>query len=204
MGLKDCHPIMIAGSTHKGEEELVISAYKQIRDSIPSAKLLIAPRDTLRAEEVANLATSHGLAAARRTVLLNNPSSAYDIVVLDTIGELGKIYSIGDIIYVGGSLIPHGGHNILEPAAHGKPILVGPHMFNFKDTYALFSGREACVTVGNAAELAEKTLYILNHEALRESMSREALAIMQENRGAAHKSALYLKAILEKSKIKLS
>ncbi|HEY3423947.1 MAG TPA: 3-deoxy-D-manno-octulosonic acid transferase, partial [Negativicutes bacterium] len=156
MGLKDCHPIMIAGSTHKGEEELVISAYKQIRDSIPSAKLLIAPRDTLRAEEVANLATSHGLAAARRTILLNNPSSDYDIVVLDTIGELGKIYSIGDIIYVGGSLIPHGGHNILEPAAHGKPILVGPHMFNFKDTYALFSGREACVTVGNAAELAEK------------------------------------------------
>ena len=197
MGLEDTFPVLLAGSTHKGEEEILLKSLQQIRESFPSAKLVIAPRDIMRVEELHNLAANFGFAAIRRTVLIDHPSQNHDIVLLDTIGELGKIYSIGTVVYVGGSLIPHGGHNILEPAAHGKPILVGPHMFNFKDTYALFSKREACITVHDAATLAEKVLYILNNEQVRLHMSRETLDIINENGGAARKSMIYLQEILK-------
>lgn len=196
MGFEHAFPVMVAGSTHKGEEEVLLSALQKVRKSFPHIKLVIAPRDIMRIEELDSLAASHGFVAARRTALLKNHSERHDIVLLDTIGELGKIYSIGTIIYVGGSLVPRGGHNILEPAAHGKPILVGPHMFNFKDTYALFSKREACITVDDAASLAEKMLYILNNEQVRLRMERETLAIIEENRGAAKSSMIYLRKLI--------
>jgi 3-deoxy-D-manno-octulosonic-acid transferase len=117
---------------------------------------------------------------------------------LDTIGELGRIYSVGDIIVVGGSLVSHGGHNLLEPAAHGKPILVGPHMFNFKDSYALLSDRGACATVFDGPELSEKIIHILKHPEIRTKMGDEALTIVHENRGAARRSVAHLKEMLER------
>lgn len=82
-------------------------------------------------------------------------------MILDTIGELGKVYSVGDVIYVGGSLIKHGGHNILEPAAHGKAIIVGPNMFNFKDTHVLFSKRDACITVKNSKRINRGSIRVI-------------------------------------------
>jgi 3-deoxy-D-manno-octulosonic-acid transferase len=196
MGIQDAVPVLLAGSTHTGEEEMLFTALQKVRELFPTAKLIIAPRDIMRGEEIANLATNYGFKGILRTTLLSKPSDDHDVVVLDTIGELGKIYSIGTIIYVGGSLVPRGGHNILEPAAHGKPILVGPHMFNFKDTYALFSRREACVTVYDATTLGASVLEILNNEQLRLRMSQETLAIIKENRGASHKSVMYLKELL--------
>ena len=203
MGLEHAFPVMVAGSTHRGEEEILLLALQEVRKSFPDIKLVIAPRDIMRFEELTSLATSFGLVATRWTALLKKHSDSHDIVLLDTIGELGKIYSIGTIIYVGGSLIPHGGHNILEPAAHGKPILVGPHMFNFKDTYALFSKRQACITVVDAATLADKILYILNNEQVRLRMETETLAIIDENRGAARSTMLYLHQVLNQSKEEL-
>ena len=200
LGLEHAFPVVVAGSTHKGEEEILLTALKNVRRTFPQIKLVIAPRDILRIDELISLATNFGFVAVRRTTLQNNHSEDHDIVLLDSIGELGKIYSIGTVIYVGGSLVPTGGHNILEPAAHGKPILIGPHMFNFKDTYALFSKREACITINNAANLAEKILYILNNEQVRLRMERETLAIIDENRGAAHKTMRYLREILSRSK----
>lgn len=196
MGIDQGDPVLVAGSTHSGEEEMLFAAFQKVREYFPTAKLVVAPRDIIRGEELVTLATTNGLKAALRTDLLMKCSNIHDIVVLDTIGELGKIYSLGTIIYVGGSLVARGGHNILEPAAHGKPIVVGPHMFNFKDTYALFSGREACITVYDTANLAGKLLEILNNEQLRLKMSQETLAIIEENRGAARKSAMYLREFL--------
>ena len=153
----------------------------------------------MRADAIIALAARSQLKIVRRTALLAHRESNHDVVLLDTIGELGKVYSIGDIIFVGGSLIPHGGHNILEPAAHGKPILVGPHMFNFKDTYALFSGRGACDTVYDENDLAKKIRYILNNKQVWQAMSEQTLAIMKENQGAAYKSVMYLKEMLKKT-----
>jgi len=197
MGLEHAFPVLVAGSTHKGEEDILLSALQIVRKSFPKVKLVIAPRDIMRIEEISDLATSFGFVTNRRTALLEKPSNKHDVVLLDTIGELGKIYSVGTIIYVGGSLVAHGGHNILEPAAHGKPILVGPHMFNFKDTYALFSERQACITVDDTATLADKILYILNNEEVRLHMSRESLTIIDENRGAARKSMIYLRQLIQ-------
>lgn len=200
LGLDRYSPVIVAGSTHKGEEEYLFAAFKEVRTAFPEAGMIIAPRDILRTSEVQALAGQHGLTAARRTELTGQAEhkSAHDVVILDTIGELGRIYSLGDIIFVGGSLVPHGGHNILEPAAQGKPILVGPHMFNFKDIYALLSGRGACDTIYEPAELGPKILEVLQDSDVKAKMGRQALAIIQENRGAARKSAWHLKELLTK------
>jgi 3-deoxy-D-manno-octulosonic-acid transferase len=195
LGLIGKHPVIVAGSTHKGEEEELFKAFQSVKREYSAARLILAPRDIIRAEEIISLAGSFKLQAVKRTVL--PAKEEYDVVVLDTIGELGKIYSLGDIIFVGGSLIPRGGHNILEPAAHGKPILVGPHMFNFKDSYALFSSRNACATVYDGGELAAKILSILRDKEVSAGMSNNTLAIIRENRGAAKKSIMYLRQVLE-------
>ncbi|AJQ25965.1 3-deoxy-D-manno-octulosonic acid transferase [Pelosinus fermentans] len=196
MGIEESVPVLVAGSTHPGEEEMLLTAFQKVRESYPSAKLLIAPRDIIRSEEIVNLAATYGFKGILRTKFSQQSREQHDIIVLDTIGELGKVYSIGVIIYVGGSLVPRGGHNILEPAAHGKSILVGPHMFNFKETYALFSGRQACVTVYDAETLGTTFLELLNNEELRLKMSQETLTIIEENRGASRKSVMYLKELL--------
>lgn len=199
LGLGGSRPVIVAGSTHKGEEEILFIAFETVRRTFADAKLVLAPRDIARAQELVELSAANGYKAGRRTELKNSPeiTEAHDVVILDTIGELGRIYALGDVIYVGGSLIPHGGHNILEPAAHGKPILVGPHMFNFKDIYALLSGRGACETVYDAAELAERIIGILSDDKIRNAMSDSALEIIRENRGAAHKSVVQLRSVLE-------
>lgn len=194
LGFGDRTPLIVAGSTHPGEEELLYDAFSRIKREHPAAGMILAPRDTMRAGELVSLALSRGFSAVARTGMAG--TAGHDVVVLDTIGELGKIYSVGDVIYVGGSLVPQGGHNILEPAAHGKPILVGPHMFNFKDSYALLGGRDACGTVYDGAELGDKMLYLLAHDDVRKAMGENALAIIRENRGAAAKSLAHIKEVM--------
>lgn len=197
MGLNGSDAILLAGSTHKGEENLILEAFRQLKKEIPTAKLIIAPRDILRVGEIAETAKIFGMKVRTRTALSKNLEIGHDIVLLDTIGELGKVYSIGDVIYVGGSLVSHGGHNILEPAAHGKAIIVGPNMFNFKDTYALFSNRNACITAHDAVELGVNILKLFRSPDLRKKMEDETLAIVRENRGASRKSAILLREMLE-------
>lgn len=203
MGIPEQAMVFLAGSTHKGEEEIIFQAFEKIREEFPETKLILAPRNIMRADEIIDLARHHRLSGAKRTILKETPQNDHDVVILDTIGELGKIYGVGDIVYVGGSLVSHGGHNILEPAAHGKPIIVGPNMFNFKDTYALFSARQACLTVHNAGELAASVLDLLHHREKKSAMEEETKAIVRENQGAARRSAVLLRELLEDSAVKL-
>ena len=197
MGLANNDGIFLAGSTHRGEEDYVLHAFRGIREKLPNAKLVIAPRELLRTREVLMICRRAGFSVARRTELLEKPSEGHDIVVLDTIGELGKVYSIGDVIYVGGSLIAHGGHNILEPAAHGKAIIVGYNMVNFKEIHALFTKRDAVVTVQNQEELRETAIRLFADAEERARMERETLAIINENKGAARRSAVLLHELLD-------
>ncbi|MBO6235194.1 MAG: tetraacyldisaccharide 4'-kinase, partial [Schwartzia sp.] len=196
MGLTHNGGILLAGSTHRGEEDYVLKAFRAFREKSPNAKLIIAPRELLRTREVLMICRRAGFSVARRTELLEHPSEDHDIVVLDTIGELGKVYSIGDVIYVGGSLIAHGGHNILEPAAHGKAIIVGYNMVNFKEIHSLFTKRNAVVTVQNESELTEAVLRLFADSEERARMERETLAIINENKGAARRSAVLLHELL--------
>lgn len=196
LGFRNNDEILLAGSTHKGEEQYILEAFYELRQTKPQAKLLIAPRDIMRVHEIKMLIEAAGFTVKTRTELNKNYTSGHDAVILDTIGELGKIYSLGTVIYVGGSLVKHGGHNILEPAAHGKAIVVGSDMANFKDTHELFAGRNACLTVENSAELTQAIIDLFNDSAKRSQMEQETLTIIKENLGASRKSALILKEML--------
>ena len=132
----------------------------------------------------------------------NGPRPEYPVVLIDTIGELGRIYAVGDIVYVGGSLKKgYGGHNVLEPAAHAKPILVGPDMLSFKDSYSLLTKAGACLTVYNANDLAKAFLEIAGNDALRKQMGDASMQVIRENRGAALHTIHYLTDLLDKTTV---
>ena len=197
LGFAGPGPILVAGSTHRGEEEILFEVLQKVCVQFPTVKLLIAPRDIPRSENIVDLFRRHGfISELRSRISPLQVQSGNQVVVLDTIGELGRLYNLADLVFVGGSMVPHGGHNILEPAAQGKPIIVGPHMFNFKDTYALFSARGACMTALDGTELSRKVLEILMDRTLSEHMGQEAAAIVMENRGAAVRTVENLKQIL--------
>ena len=137
-----------------------------LREKYADARLVIAPRKTNRADEISKLASSYGYETGYRSKMLENPNlrKAYPVVLLDTIGELGRIYAVGDVVFVGGSLCKTGGHNVLEPAAHAKPIIVGPNMQNFKDSYSLLSKVGACKMVNNVVDLANEMIDIVTRK----------------------------------------
>lgn len=200
LGLIENIPVLIAGSTHRGEEEILLEVLRQIQGKYPNVKMILAPRDVPRSGGIVELVRRAGVVAELRSKMSSltaEQRAEVRVVVLDSIGELGRFYSLADLVFVGGSLVSHGGHNILEPAAQGKPILVGPHMFNFRDTYALFSKRNACVTVLDGQELAQKTLELLQNKHTAEQMGREAAQIVAENQGAAVRTVEHLRQIIE-------
>lgn len=202
-GLEVNKPIIIAGSTHDGEEQIILKSFTAFLQKVPNAALIIAPRDISRANEVCNLATKLNLKPSKRSEVEKALYKDNNVLVLDTIGELGRIYSLGDIVFVGGSLVSTGGHNILEPAAHGKAILVGPHMFNFKEIYALLTGREACETV-TAENLYHVLCELWFNSAKRQAMGENALQVINENRGAAKRSVEELVKLLAKGQEEVS
>lgn len=196
---ENTYPIMIAGSTHKGENVSVYKAFCNIRNHFPGAKLIIAPRYIHQADLIYDEGVKHGVTMVKRSDMVAGKQIAgpYDGVLLDTIGELGRVYSLGDLIFVGGSLAHIGGHNILEPAAHGKPILVGPNMFNFVEIFDLLSSRGACVMVRNEEEFIDTCLDILIHPEKAEEMKRYCLEIVEENQGATKKNLDELQRLLD-------
>ena len=191
------HPIIVAGSTHKGEDEAVFESFKQVLVEYPNARLLIAPREIYRGHDVQTLAKHYGLEAICRSDMTEPVHKEIPVVVLDTIGELGRLYSLGDIIFVGGSLVKTGGHNILEPAAHGKPIIVGPHMFNFKEIFNLLHSRHACEQVKNQKDLTTMILHLCKHPELAKEMGQNCLDIIRENRGATRRNTQELRQLFE-------
>lgn len=196
---ENTYPIMIAGSTHKGENVSVYKAFCNIRNHFPGAKLIIAPRYIHQADLIYDEGVKHGVTMVKRSDMVAGKQIAgpYDGVLLDTIGELGRVYSLGDLIFVGGSLAHIGGHNILEPAAHGKPIVVGPNMFNFVEIFDLLSSRGACVMVRNEEEFIDTGLDILIHPEKAEEMKRHCLEIVEENQGATKKNLDELQRLLD-------
>ena len=200
----DAFPVIVAGSTHSPEEEDVLTSFTELRKQYPKARLVIAPRQIRRVDEIKRLNSKFGYETGFRSKLknLSGTRPEYPVILLDTIGELGRIYAVGDIVFVGGSLMQHGGgHNVLEPAAHAKPILVGPDMENFNDSYMLLTKAGACRTVQNATGLAKAFLEIAGDDALRRKMGEASLQVCRENRGAAINTMHYLKDLLEKAAV---
>jgi 3-deoxy-D-manno-octulosonic-acid transferase len=184
----DDRPLWIAGSTHPGEEEQVLAAFKRLRAKLPELSLLLAPRHIERAAEVTALAEVDGWSVARRSRV----SGPVDVLVLDTMGELSALYGFADVVFVGGSLIPIGGHDILQPLFYGKPTLFGPHMHNQRDIAALALEAEAALKVSDTQELTRAVEKILAQPELREALEENARHLLAENTGAAEECAALL------------
>jgi 3-deoxy-D-manno-octulosonic-acid transferase len=139
MALQPGRPVLMAGSTHEGEEEVLLSVYAQLRDRHPGLQLVVAPRYVERAGRIMALAADAGLPVRLRSG--GAAAGPAEVTVLDTIGELAAAYRLATLVFVGGSFVTRGGQNLLEPAAQGKPVLFGPHMENFKDSVQVLQGR---------------------------------------------------------------
>jgi len=181
--------VWICGSTHRGEEEIILNAYKYLKAKTENLVLIIAPRDIARSGELMRLIREKGLQAMRRTSE-NNPRCR--VLVLDTIGELTLCYQMARVAFIGGSLVPKGGHNPLEPAAYGVPVLFGPHMEDFQEIARDLENCGGGATVGSASELTEAVSRILLDELTYASMSGAAENLVQTNSGviARHVQAI--------------
>lgn len=187
-------PVIIAASTLKGEEEPVLEAFQRVRATRPQALLIIAPRKPERFDDVERLARRAGWNVARRSELRVDADPRHDVVVLDTIGELAQLFQVATVVFVGGSLVDAGGHNILEPAVFGKPILFGPHMQNFAEIAQAFLDAAAAVQVRSGRELESVMLALFDDPVRRASLGAAARALVEANRGARGRS---LEAIAE-------
>jgi len=188
--------VIVAGSTVKGEEAAALTAFARVRHAVPTALLVLAPRRPERFAEVERLARDRGFLTVRRTDLPIDGEPRADVVILDTIGELAQLYQIATAVFVGGSLVDHGGHNILEPAVCGKPIVFGPHMQNFKEAARIFLDNAAAIQVHSEQELADALLALIADRVLRARLGAAARALVDANRGAKDKT-LHVLAELE-------
>ncbi len=189
LGITRDEPILLAGSTHPGEEEHVLRAFRQVKANNPRVRLIIAPRHIQRAQEVEELAAAHGFTAVRRTKLTNLPPPHDAVIVLDTIGELARAYALCHAAFVGGSLVPIGGHNLLEPLGLGKPVMFGPHMHKNRDITAIVLDARVGYQIADADELAARWQEVLANARLRRDIDARARGIFQQHRGAGDRCA---------------
>lgn len=182
--LPPTRPVFIAASTLKGEESAVLSAFAALRRAHPTALLILAPRKPERFGDAESLARAEGLRVARRTELAVDAEPRSDVVILDTIGELANLFQVATVVFVGGSLVDQGGHNILEPAVHGKPIVFGPHMENFAEIAEEFLRNQAAVQVHSPTDLAAVVVRLVGDPVERARLGAAARALVEANRGA--------------------
>jgi len=191
LGLSPKEKLLIAASTHPGEERIILATYKKLLKDYPDLKLLVAPRHPERAPEIADLIKEFGFEPIRIS-LLNSELKTHNsktVFILDTIGELISFYAVADLVFVGGSLVRKGGHNILEPASMEKPVLFGPHMFNFSDIAEMFLSHKAAIMVRNQEELASNISLLLNNPDTSVALGRAAKQLIQQNQGATSRIA---------------
>jgi 3-deoxy-D-manno-octulosonic-acid transferase len=186
--------VLVAGSTLDPEERIVFSVFERLRVPAPDLFLVVAPRHVPRFDAVWELASSRGLRVARRSS--GERVGDADVLLLDTLGELASVYAEADYAFVGGSLASWGGHNIIEPARFGKPVLFGPHMQNFADVARIFLDAGAALQVRDEAELESALRDLLERRERRDELSEKARAVVAGNRGAARRTVDELKEIL--------
>lgn len=176
-------PVLIAASTHNGEDEQILEAFARLRQSLPDLLLLLVPRHPERFAAVAGLCRQSGWRVAARSEHRSRQADI-DIFLGDTLGELLLFYAGADVAFVGGSLVPTGGHNVLEPALLGLPVLFGPHMFNFTEISRHLLEAEAAFQVNDARELADQAGCLFIDTALRKAAGERGRAVVDANRGA--------------------
>jgi len=178
--------VFTAGSTHNGEEEMVLEAYRAVLNEGRKAFVVLAPRHPERAPQVAELLSRTGFSFTRRSALdtRQKPFASGEVLLLDTVGELLNVYAVSDLVFVGGSLVPNGGHNVLEPASLRVPVLFGPHMNNFTEIAALLLEFSAGVRVADGEELAVMVSSLLADRGKRLEIGDNGARLLAENSGS--------------------
>jgi 3-deoxy-D-manno-octulosonic-acid transferase len=195
--------LWVAGSTHAGEERLLLEAHRLLREAVPDALLVLAPRHPQRFEEAAETIAQAGWTARRRSQQRAGgsapvaPGSPGEVLLLDTLGELMEAYAAADVAFVGGSLVPVGGHNLLEPAALALPVLSGPHQFNSPDVARVLAEQRALTLVSDPHELAEQLTLLLRDPVARARQGEQGRRVIDANRGALARLLALLEEVLE-------
>jgi len=188
-------PVIVVGSTRTPEEEqLVVRAYQQVRAQLPETCLVIAPRHLERVPEVESLLQAQGLTPRRRSQLPEQcpPQTYAQVVVLDTFGELARLYAVADVAVVGGAFAPLGGQNLFQPLAHGKPVFFGPHTHNFRDIAQMAQSAGIGFEVRTADELATGILRLLESPKEREAIAERARQLIQQHQGATERCLQFI------------
>src|SRR5919198_762943 len=190
-------PVFMAGSTHRGEEDIVLEAYLQARAQVPMLRLLLAPRHLDRLDEIEALLRSRQLPTRRRSQgRMGSNKGEAPVLLLDTIGELATLYSVGTVVFVGGSFVPIGGHNILEPAAHRKAIVFGPHMHNFHQIADALLEAGGALQVQQPAALGGAITHLLRHPERRQALGEAAYRVLRDNQGAIERNVQLIERLL--------
>ena len=187
-------PVLVCGSTVEDEEPPLLKAFENLRVAHPRAVMILAPRHPERFDDVAILLQQLGIPLSRRSQW-QGETLAGGVLLIDTIGELAALYALADVAFVGGSLVPRGGHNIIEPAQHGVAVVTGNHTENFRDIVALFQSRDA-VRIVSLAELPLTLMQLLADDAERRALGRRAAATIQSQMGATSRTLEALKTLI--------
>jgi 3-deoxy-D-manno-octulosonic-acid transferase len=191
-------PVWIAASTHKGEDELILKTHLAIRQQLPDALLVLVPRHPERFMDVAKLCQEQAFPVCRRSE--QRAVASHEAILLgDSMGEMAYYFQIADIAFMGGSLVAVGGHNLLEPAALGKPTLIGPYFFNFNDITKQLTQKKACRIIQDVSELTQNIMQLLTSPELRHEMGMAAFDVVAANQGALKKSLTAISGILAKT-----
>lgn len=189
------NPIVVVGSTHAGEEEIILNAWEMARAQIPSLRLILAPRHPERFEAAARLLAERGIRFARYTdPSVENPEA----ILVDTIGVLARLYGLGSVAILGGSFVPVGGHNLLEAAVHSIPVIYGPHMHKQPEILKIFQEGEGGIQL-SAKELAPRLEYLISHEEERRRLGEAAAQTARQNRGSARRTVEFIRQFTERS-----
>ena len=189
LGLGRDQPVWIAGSTHRGEEEAVLTAHATAAAEHLGLTLVLAPRHPERVPEVLALVTARGYRAVQRSRLPGERGRfTQDVIVVDTVGELAQMYAVGEVVFVGGSLVPRGGHNVLEPALRRKPVLMGPHTDNFRDAAGLLTASGGAVVVRDAAAMGLELRRLLADPALASRRGEAGFTAVAAHHGAVRQT----------------
>ncbi len=189
-------PLLVAGSTHAGEEEAALDAWRAASETAPGLGLVIAPRHLSRMAGVDAALAARGVTAVKRSTLHGPPPANTRVIVLDTLGELDALYGFCDLAFVGGSLVPVGGHNVLEPARHRVPVLFGPHTQNFRAEAQLLLEAGAGVRVADAAGLAREARALLSDPSRARAMGEAGRRVLESRRGAVERTMALLDPFL--------
>ena len=199
--IKDNDLVLIGGSTHEGEEEILIRVFKRLNETFPNLRLIIAPRHIERTGDVSRLIEKMGFIPVLKTQLevskYNWQNTKKEIILIDTVGDLGKIYSLANYVFVGKSLVPSGGQNMMESAGLGKPVVFGPHTFNFKEEVDLLLKNNAARMVETEEELFRTIEFFINNPDAAKEIGIKAQKVVNEKRGATEKNIEIIRNVLK-------